>query len=51
MVKILEPLGQWVTSGTWHREFGDPITRSTGMASIRVLAEELRKELPPLQIQ
>jgi DGQHR domain-containing protein len=50
MVDILKPLGPWVESGTWHREYGDPITRSTGMASIRVLAEEMRKGLAPLAV-
>jgi DGQHR domain-containing protein len=50
MEETLKSLGVWVESGTWHREYGDPFTRSTGMASIRVLAEEMRKALLPLEV-
>lgn len=51
MVSILKPLGIWVESRTWHREDGDPLTKSTGMATIRVLTENMRNELQPLNIE
>ncbi len=40
---------KWVDSKTWHSKDGDPATRSTGMASIRMLAEEIRHSLPPME--
>lgn len=46
--EILSGLGEWVTSQQWHTEDGDPITRATGMSSIRELAEILREKLPPV---
>jgi DGQHR domain-containing protein len=44
---VLSNLGHWVDSATWHLEHGDPLTRSTGMASIRILAATMREQLPP----
>jgi DGQHR domain-containing protein len=46
---VLSSLGQWVRAETWHVETGEPITRSTGMSSIRELADMMRQELPRLE--
>ncbi len=49
---VLQHLGRWVSSQTWHldKDIGDPLTRSTGMSSIRTLAELMRAELPPIKV-
>ena len=35
-----------ITSKFWHKEYGDPYTVGTGMASIRALAHYFRDQLP-----
>jgi DGQHR domain-containing protein len=47
---ILQHLGRWVNSGTWHLKDGDLSTFATGMKSIRQLAETMRAELPPFSM-
>jgi DGQHR domain-containing protein len=43
-------LGKWVESETWHSDSDvDSLTRSTGMASIRQLADRLRRALPAVE--
>lgn len=49
--EVLRSLGTWVESHTWHKEEGDSMTKSTGMASMKDLSDEMRDMLPSLDLQ
>jgi hypothetical protein len=48
--EFLSSLGKWVESETWSTELGDVLTKSTGMSSLRALADKMLEQLPKVSL-